>query len=229
MTPNKLKDEEYKKSFIDFCLANDIIKFGEFTLKSGRKSPYFFNAGLFNTGAKLAELGKFYAAAIQHAEFEYDLLFGPAYKGIPLVATTAIALAEIYQIDKPFCFNRKISKTHGEEGTIVGAPLQGRVLLVDDVLTAGTAISEAIELIKSYPAQLISVCVALDRQEKGQTDLSAIAEIEKNYQLKATSIINLKDLFAYLKFNKEFSIYFSKIKDYIEKYGDERLKKELKL
>ncbi len=211
--------QEYKQQFIEFCLKHEVIRFGEFTLKSGRISPYFFNAGLFNTGAKIAQLGKFYAAAIQASGIEFDTLFGPAYKGIPLVTTTAIALQQEYGIDKPFCFNRTIAKDHGEGGNIVGAPLQGRVLVVDDVITAGTAINLAAELIKTNKAKLGGVCVALNRQEKGQGEISAIQEIEQEYDVSVISVINLDDLITYVQTNSEFELYLGKIQVYRDTYG----------
>lgn len=191
--------QEFKQQFIEFVIRHEILRFGEFTLKSGRRSPYFFNAGLFNTGARLAFLGRCYAAAIRESAFAYDVLFGPAYKGIPLVAVTAAALAEQHGIDKPWCFNRKEAKDHGEGGLIVGAPLAGRVLLVDDVITAGTAINEAVQIIRAAGAQLAGVVVAVDRQERGSGSLSSIQELEQAHQIRVVSIISLADILAYLQ------------------------------
>lgn len=186
-------------SFIDLCLELGVLRFGEFKLKSGRMSPYFFNAGLFNSGRALAELGRHYAAAIQQAGIECDVLFGPAYKGIPLVAATAMSLADVYDRDLSWAFNRKEAKDHGEGGSIVGAPLRGRVLIVDDVITAGTAIREAIEIIRAAGAEPIGVVLALDRQERGQGELSAVQEVERTLQLPVTSILKLEDLITYLE------------------------------
>ena len=161
--------KDYQREFIEFALSKQVLRFGEFTLKSGRTSPYFFNAGLFNTGRDLARLGRFYAAALQDSGIDYNLLFGPAYKGIPIATTTAVALADSYDIDMPYCFNRKEAKTHGEGGSLVGSALEGKVMLVDDVITAGTAIRESMEIIQAHGAELSGVLIALDRQEKGQS------------------------------------------------------------
>jgi orotate phosphoribosyltransferase len=185
--------------FIDLCLELGVLKFGEFKLKSGRTSPYFFNAGLFNSGRALAELGKFYALAIQQAQLEFDVLFGPAYKGIPLVSTTAVALADHHQRNVPWCFNRKEAKDHGEGGNIVGAPLKGRTLIIDDVMTAGTAIRESVDIIRGAGATPIGVVIALDRQERGQTERSAVQEVEQVLGLPVTSILKLTDLIDHLK------------------------------
>lgn len=185
-------------TFIDLCLELGVLRFGEFKLKSGRISPYFFNAGLFNSGRALAELGRFYAAAIQSAQWEFDVLFGPAYKGIPLVSTTAVALADHHQRNMPWAFNRKEAKDHGEGGNIVGAPLRGRVLIVDDVMTAGTAIRESVDLIRAAGATPVGVVIALDRQERGQTERSAVQEVEQVMGLPVTSILKLTDLIAHL-------------------------------
>ncbi len=161
----------FQIEFIEFALSRQVLKFGSFTLKSGRTSPYFFNAGLFNTGGDLAKLGRFYAAAIQDSGIGFDVLFGPAYKGIPIATTTAVALAEHHDRDVPYCFNRKEAKTHGEGGNLVGSALQGRILLVDDVITAGTAIGESMQIIQAQGAELAGVLIALDRQERGQGEL----------------------------------------------------------
>ena len=185
-------------SFISLCLELGVLRFGEFKLKSGRTSPYFFNAGLFNSGRALAELGRAYAAAIQQARLEFDVLFGPAYKGIPLVSTTAVALADHHQRNVPWSFNRKEAKDHGEGGSIVGAPLRGRVLIIDDVMTAGTAIRESVELIRAAGATPMGVVIALDRQERGQTERSAVQEVEQVLGLPVTSILKLEDLISHL-------------------------------
>jgi orotate phosphoribosyltransferase len=187
------------RSFIDLCLELGVLRFGEFKLKSGRCSPYFFNAGLFNSGRALAELGRAYAQAVQSAGVQFDVLFGPAYKGIPLVATTAVALADHHGRSVPWAFNRKEAKDHGEGGNIVGAPLRGRVLIVDDVITAGTAIREATDIIRAAGAEPVGVVLALDRQERGQGQLSAVQEVEQTLQLPVTSILRLADLIDYLR------------------------------
>ena len=211
----------YQKQFLDFVINKRILRFGDFTLKSGRQSPYFFNAGLFNTGQALAFLGRSYAAAIRHADIPYDVLFGPAYKGIPLVAATSVALAEHFNQDAPYCFNRKEAKDHGEGGTIVGAPLAGRVLVVDDVITAGTAIREVMTLIAQSGAQAAGVVVALDREERGQGALSAIGEIRQQYGIPVTSIIGLGQIIHYLEStgNPELARFLPQLKDYRERYG----------
>ena len=186
-------------SFIDLCLELGVLRFGEFKLKSGRLSPYFFNAGLFNSGRALAELGRAYAQAIQSCGIRFDVLFGPAYKGIPLVASTAVALADHHGRSVPWAFNRKEAKDHGEGGNIVGAPLRGRVLIVDDVITAGTAIREAADIIRGAGAEPVGVVLALDRQERGQGQWSAVQEVEQTLQLPVTSILRLADLIEYLR------------------------------
>jgi orotate phosphoribosyltransferase len=185
--------------FIELALDYDVLKFGEFKLKSGRVSPYFFNAGLFNTGRALAELGKCYAQAIIDSGVNYDVLFGPAYKGIPLVAVTAMALSQEHGIDKPYAFNRKEKKDHGEGGMIVGSPLEGRVLILDDVITAGTAIREAIDIIDDNNASAVGIVIALDRQEKGQDDRSAVQELEDDYGLDVSSVVNIQHLIQFLE------------------------------
>ncbi len=195
--------QAYQKQFIDLALAHQALKFGEFTLKSGRKSPYFFNMGLFNSGASLASLGEFYARAIKDADLQFDQLFGPAYKGIPLVSTTAIAFSKIFQQDVPYSFNRKEAKDHGEGGIIVGAKLQGEVLIIDDVMTAGTAVREAIGLVEGAGAKVAGIIVALDRQERGVTAHSAVQEIATTYQIPVVSIINLENLIDYLQEKEE--------------------------
>ena len=186
-------------SFVNFCLQLGVLRFGSFTLKSGRQSPYFFNAGLFNSGAAIAQLGRFYAQAVVDSGIAHDMLFGPAYKGIPLVTSTAVALADRHGRDLPWAFNRKEAKSHGEGGNIVGAPLKGRVLIVDDVITAGTAIRESVDIIRAAGATPAGIVLALDRQEKGNTELSAVQEIEQQYGLPVASIVKLADLVDHLR------------------------------
>lgn len=197
--------EQYKRDFIEFALSRNVLKFGEFTLKSGRKSPYFFNAGLFNTGADLARLGEFYAAAIQASAVDFDVVFGPAYKGIPIGTSVSVALFNRYGIDKPVCFNRKEVKDHGEGGNLIGSPLQGKILLVDDVITAGTAIRESMELISVNQAELAAVLIALNRKERGKGELSAIQEVERDYQCQVLSIIDLDDLMQFIEQDPRYS------------------------
>ncbi|BAP56217.1 orotate phosphoribosyl transferase [Thioploca ingrica] len=211
--------QPHQQAFIDFIIRENILRFGQFTLKSGRQSPYFFNAGLFNTGHALAQLGRFYAQTIQSTQIPFDMLFGPAYKGIPLVTATAIALANDYQCNVPYCFNRKETKDHGEGGNLVGAPLNGRVLLIDDVITAGTAIREVMPIIQTAGAQLVGIIIALDRQERGQTERSAIAEIEQIYEIPVRSIINLTTLINYLKVQSTDQALLKSMQTYQEQYG----------
>ncbi|CRG51551.1 orotate phosphoribosyltransferase [Yersinia wautersii] len=209
----------YQREFIEFALNKQVLKFGEFTLKSGRISPYFFNAGLFNTGLDLAKLGRFYAAALMDCGVEFDLLFGPAYKGIPIATTTAVALAEHHERDVPYCFNRKEAKTHGEGGNLVGSPLQGRVMLVDDVITAGTAIRESMEIINAQGATLAGVMISLDRQERGRGDISAIQEVERDYHCKVIAIVTLNDVIRYLEDKPEMAEHLVAVRQYREQYG----------
>lgn len=209
----------YQKEFIEFALAKEVLKFGEFTLKSGRTSPYFFNAGLFNTGGDLAKLGRFYASALADSGIDFDLLFGPAYKGIPIATTTAVALADHHNMDMPYCFNRKEAKTHGEGGNLVGSALEGKVMLVDDVITAGTAIRESMEIIKANGAELSGVLIALDRQEKGKGELSAIQEVERDFGTQVISIVTLGDLITYLEEQGDMAESLASIKKYREDYG----------
>ncbi|RLA46466.1 MAG: orotate phosphoribosyltransferase [Gammaproteobacteria bacterium] len=191
--------EDYQRKFIELALSEQVLQFGEFTLKSGRISPYFFNAGRFNTGRSLAVLGSCYANAIVHKCPDFDILFGPAYKGIPLVAAAAIALAGEFDRDVPYCFNRKEAKTHGEGGALVGSPLRGRVLVIDDVITAGTAIKEVLKIVAVEGAQVSGIVVGLDRKERGQGELSAIQEIEANNGISVTSITDIDDILVYLR------------------------------
>jgi orotate phosphoribosyltransferase len=191
--------KDYQREFIEFAIEKQVLRFGEFTLKSGRVSPYFFNAGLFKTGGDLARLGRFYAATLIDAKIDFDLVFGPAYKGIPIATTTTVALYDHHNIDVPYCFNRKEAKTHGEGGSLVGAELEGKIMLVDDVITAGTAIRESMEIIKAHGAQLSGVLIALDRQEKGQGELSAIQEVERDFGTQVAAIVTLGDVVTYLE------------------------------
>lgn len=211
--------QSYKYDFIEFALSRNVLKFGEFTLKSGRVSPYFFNAGLFNTGRDLAKLGEYYAQAIQASQVEYDVLFGPAYKGIPIATTVAVALANQFNVDKPCCFNRKEAKDHGEGGNLIGAPLKGQILLVDDVITAGTAIRESVEIIEANHAQLAGVFIALNRKEKGKGELSAIQEVERDYGCSVLSIVDFDDLISFIEKSEQYAPYLPKMREYREKYG----------
>ena len=210
---------DYQKDFIEFALNNDVLRFGEFTLKSGRVSPYFFNAGLFNSGEALAKLGQYYAAAIKESKLKFDVLFGPAYKGIPLATTTAVALYEHQEVNIPYSFNRKEAKTHGEGGNIVGAALEGDILIIDDVITAGTAIRESMDIISAANAKPAGVIIALDRQEKGTGELSAIQEVEQQYNIPVLSIIKLEHLISYIENNGDFNQYTDKVKAYRDQYG----------
>ncbi|MGL0925377.1 orotate phosphoribosyltransferase [Vibrio vulnificus] len=209
----------YQREFIEFALEKQVLKFGEFTLKSGRKSPYFFNAGLFNTGRDLARLGRFYAAALADSGIEFDVLFGPAYKGIPIATTTAVALADHHDIDPPYCFNRKEAKDHGEGGNLVGSALEGRIMLVDDVITAGTAIRESMEIIQANGADLAGVLVAIDRQEKGKGELSAIQEVERDFACAVISIVSLSDLITFLEEKGDAEEHLDAVKAYRAQYG----------
>ncbi|MEH8033335.1 orotate phosphoribosyltransferase [Gallibacterium anatis] len=211
--------QQYQQQFIEFALSRNVLKFGEFTLKSGRVSPYFFNAGLFNSGEDLAKLGEFYAQAIQAQQLEYDLIFGPAYKGIPIATAAATALYHQFAINKPVCFNRKEAKDHGEGGNLIGSPLRGKVLLIDDVITAGTAIRESMQLIEANHATLAGVMIALDRQEKGKSDLSAIQEVERDYHCRVSSIITLEHLLTYLQQSEQYSEFLPKMLAYRQQYG----------
>ena len=211
--------EQYKRDFIEFALSRNVLKFGEFTLKSGRKSPYFFNAGLFNTGADLARLGEFYAAAIQASAVDFNVVFGPAYKGIPIGTSCSVALFNRYGIDKPVCFNRKEVKDHGEGGNLIGSSLQGKILLVDDVITAGTAIRESMELISANKAELAAVLIALNRKERGKGELSAIQEVERDYQCQVLSIIDLDDLMQFIEQDPRYSSHLLEMRAYRTEFG----------
>lgn len=211
--------KHYQRQFIEFALNKQVLRFGEFHLKSGRVSPYFFNAGLFNTGRDLALLGRFYASALVDSGIEFDVLFGPAYKGIPIATTTAVALSEHHDIDIPYCFNRKEAKDHGEGGNLVGSPLVGRVMLVDDVITAGTAIRESMTTIRAQKATLSGVLICLDRQERGTGELSAIQEVQRDYQCEVITIITLDDLVEYLGEKPEMAQELAAINAYRAQYG----------
>jgi orotate phosphoribosyltransferase len=211
--------KDYQRDFIDFAINAGVLRFGEFTLKSGRTSPYFFNAGLFNTGEHLANLGRCYAQAIVDSSIEFDVLFGPAYKGIPLAAAASIALAEHHGRNVPWCFNRKEAKKHGEGGNLVGAPLAGKVLVIDDVITAGTAIRESVDIIQGSGATLAGVVIALDRQERGRGDRSAIQEVEETLCIPVASIVKLEHLLEYLAAQSGRADDVANIEAYREQYG----------
>jgi orotate phosphoribosyltransferase len=211
--------QKYQHDFIQLALKHQALCFGEFTLKSGRSSPYFFNAGRFQTGSALAELGRYYAEAINTSKVNFDMVFGPAYKGIPLAASTAIALADHFQRDLPYGYNRKEVKDHGEGGSLVGAPLKGRVLIVDDVITAGTAVREVMSIIRTAGAQPAAVLIGLNRQEKGQGQLSAIQEVEAEFNIPVVSIINLNHIIDYLEGEPGQEAMLKSIKTYRETYG----------
>lgn len=210
-----------QQEFLELALAHNVLRFGEFELKSGRISPYFFNAGLFNTGSALAQLGRFYAATLANSGIAFDVLFGPAYKGIPLAAVTAASLFDQHEQDTPYAFNRKEAKAHGEGGNIVGAPLQGRVMIVDDVITAGTAIRESVEIIRDAGADLAGVVIALDRQERGRGELSAIQEVEQSFGIPVISIANVDGLMALLA-DRGNEQTLAMVRDYQAKYGVKR-------
>jgi orotate phosphoribosyltransferase len=210
--------EQYRQDFIRLALACHVLQFGEFELKSGRLSPYFFNAGKFASGASLAELGRCYAAALQAANLPADMLFGPAYKGIPLVATTAIALADHHHVDMPFAFNRKEAKAHGEGGKIVGAPLQGNVLIVDDVMTAGTAIRESMAILEEAGATGAGVLIGLDRCERGASELSAVQQVQQDWGLKVISVISLHDIIEWVEDNPEAMRHRDALQRYRDRY-----------
>ena len=212
--------QAYQRDFIRFAIDRGVLRFGEFTLKSGRTSPYFFNAGLFNTGAALAQLGRFYAAAIAESGISFDVLFGPAYKGIPLAATTAVALAEHHNRDLPWCFNRKEAKAHGEGGSLVGAPLTGKVLIIDDVITAGTAIREVMQIIASQEgAKAAGVLIALNRQERGNGELSAIQEVERDFGIPVVSIVSLNQVLQFLEDDPQLKQHLPAVRAYREQFG----------
>ncbi len=212
---------DYQTAFIEFAIQHDVLQFGEFELKSGRISPYFLNAGLFNTGRALARIGQFYADALLDSGVEFDLLFGPAYKGIPLVCGTAIALAAHHETVVPYVFNRKEAKTHGEGGNLVGAALEGRVVIVDDVITAGTAIREVMELVEGTEAMPAGILVAIDRQERGKGELSAIEEVERDFGVAVISVIKLAHIVEYLHLRETHPAELKLIERYQKEYGIE--------
>jgi len=211
----------YKREFLDLSLELGVLRFGEFTLKSGRISPYFFDAGLFNTGYAAAKLGRYYASAIADSEIEFDMLFGPAYKGIPLAVLAASALAEHHDLDVPYAFNRKEAKAHGEGGSIIGAPLSGRVLIVDDVITAGTAAREAQQIVSSAGADAAGLVISLDRQELGRDSRSAVQEVEQTLRIPVISIVQLEDLIDMLEESDEYNEFLTAVTEYRKKYGIE--------
>ncbi len=211
--------EEYKRNFLELAIKQGVLTFGEFTLKSGRKSPYFFNAGLFNTGQAVAELGQYYANAIIDSGIEFDMIFGPAYKGIPLAALSTAALAEHHQINKPFSYNRKEKKNHGEGGVIVGAPLNGHVLIIDDVITAGTAVKEAFNLIENSNAKVAGLVVSIDRQEIGANGKSTIQELQDNFNIPVVSIAKLDDLIELIKISDDLKVHLTSIIKYRQQFG----------
>ncbi|MFW5431847.1 MAG: orotate phosphoribosyltransferase [Methylophilaceae bacterium] len=204
-------------AFIELCIHKQVLKFGEFKTKAGRLSPYFFNAGLFNDGDSLLRLGEFYANSIEKSGIEFDMLFGPAYKGIPLVASIAIAFAKKGR-NLPYAYNRKEAKDHGEGGSLVGAPLLGKVLIIDDVISAGTSIRESVEMINASGATPCGVSIALDRQEKGLGELSAVQEVKKNYKIPVTDIAKLTDLLKYIEGDNNLAHHLLDIKYYQQRY-----------
>ena len=209
----------YKREFIELALELGVLRFGEFTLKSGRVSPYFFNAGLFNTGYAAAKLGRFYAESIAQSDLRFDMLFGPAYKGIPLATLSAASLAEQHDIDVPYAFNRKEAKAHGEGGSVVGAPLSGRVLIVDDVITAGTAVREAYQIITAAGAEVAGLVISLDRQERGQGPYSAVQELRQSLDIPVVSIVQLDDLITLLEESSEYESFLEPVLSYRQQYG----------
>ena len=210
---------DYQREFIEFAIRNQVLRFGEFTLKSGRASPYFFNSGLFNSGASIARLGRYYAETVTRSALDFDILFGPAYKGIPLAVTTAVAIADHHGRDIPYAFNRKEAKNHGEGGIVVGAALQGKVLIIDDVISAGTSVSESIQLIRAVGAVPAGVVVALDRQERSHGPLSAIQEVEQRHGIPVLSIINLDQIINYLTGMNDMNDILLRIQSYRGQYG----------
>ena len=211
--------QDYQRSFVEFALGHDVLRFGSFTLKSGRTSPYFFNAGGFDTGARLAGLGRFYAAAIDERARDFDVLLGPAYKGIPIAAATAVQLAEHHDRDVPWSFNRKEAKDHGEGGMIVGAPLRGRVLLVDDVITSGKAIREVVPLVEDAGAELAGIVVAVDRQERGTGDLSAVDEVRRDLGVPVEAIVTFDHVIEYLEETGRHAEHLDAARAYRDQYG----------
>lgn len=211
--------QPYQRDFIRFAIDRGVLRFGEFTLKSGRTSPYFFNAGLFNSGSALAQLGRCYAAAIVDSKIPFDVLFGPAYKGIPLASATAVALADQHQLDVPWCFNRKEAKAHGEGGSLVGAPLEGNVLIIDDVITAGTAIREVMQIISAQQAKAAGVLIALNREERGNGELSAIQEVERDFGIPVVSIVSLTQVLEFLADDPQLKQHLPAVEAYRAQFG----------
>ena len=213
--------KKYQRDFIRYALQCDVLRFGQFTLKSGRVSPYFFNTGLFNSGERLRQLGRFYAQAIVHSGIEFDVLYGPAYKWIPLVCAVAIGLSELEDRDVPYVFNRKEAKDHGEGGLLVGAELKGRALIIDDVISAGTSIRESVEIIHKANAETAGVMISLNRQERGRGSTSAIDDVESNYGFPVASIVSLEQIIEFLEENPEQSTHLAAIEAYRKQYGTE--------
>ena len=211
--------QKYQLEFIEFAIQHKVLCFGEYTLKSGRLSPYFFNSGLFNDGNSLSRLGRFYASAIQAANIEYDMLFGPAYKGIPLASAVAMSLADDQNINMPYCFNRKEVKGHGEGGSTFGAPLKGKIMIIDDVVSAGTSVSLSVEIINQAGATTAGVAIALDRQERGEGEFSAVQELEQRHQIEVISIVTLENMIEYLEKTPAMAENLDKIRQYRESYG----------
>ncbi|MGZ5371375.1 orotate phosphoribosyltransferase [Aeromicrobium sp.] len=212
---------DYQREFIEFSLDHGVLRFGDFTLKSGRRSPYFFNVGLFNTGGQLAGLGRFYASEVAGSDIEFDVMLGPAYKGIPIAAATVVQLSNLFGRDVPWCFNRKEPKDHGEGGIIVGSPLEGRILIVDDVITAGTAIREVMDLVVGAGARAVGVLVSVDRQERGRGELSAIQEVERDLGVEVRSIITLGQIIGYLEETGLHAEHLDSVRRYRDEYGIE--------
>ena len=211
--------QAYQRDFLNFAVEKEVLRFGEFTLKSGRLSPYFFNTGLFNTGGSLAQLGRYYARAIVDSGIEFDVLYGPAYKGIPLAAVTSAALYDEHQLDVAYAFNRKEVKDHGEGGVIVGHPLQGRVLIIDDVISAGTSVRESVDIIRRENAVPAGVVIALDRQERGQGDKSAVQEVQQDLGIPVAAIARLQHLIEFIEGSDQFREWLTPISDYRQQYG----------
>ncbi len=216
---DKVYVDQHKKEFIEFAIRCNVLRFGEFVLKSGRKSPYFFNSGLFNSGKTLSRLARHYARAIENSGIDYDMLYGPAYKGIPLVAAVSITLSEHFGRDLPYCFNRKESKDHGEGGSVIGAPLNGRVLIVDDVVSAGISVRESLRIISDAGARAVGVVVCVDRQERGPDQRSAIQAIKEDLGLKVVSLVSLDDLVAFLETDATRAGELKRVRAYRQQYG----------
>jgi orotate phosphoribosyltransferase len=219
--PSTATLQDWQKTFIDYSITKNVLQFGQFTLKSGRNSPYFFNAGKFDDGLSQKKLGEIYATTLINAKISFDMIFGPAYKGIPLATSTVYALSDLYDRNVPFAFNRKETKAHGEGGNIVGAPLKGKVVLVDDVITAGTAIKETLNLLENYPeAELVAAVVLIDRQEKlDGSELSAIQALEKNYGIQILPAVKLEQIMAYIEGSDSFDAYIENMNKYRKQYG----------